>query len=67
MLRCMREPAGEIRRYQPRDREAVRAICREARRFFERLGFHPMGRSPAFKPPASLWRPEWKVVYGRVV
>ncbi|MFL6197202.1 MAG: GNAT family N-acetyltransferase [Thermoanaerobaculia bacterium] len=49
----------------------VRAVVYEsngkARRFFERLGFHPLGRSLAFKPTSSLWRPEWKVVYGRVV
>jgi GNAT superfamily N-acetyltransferase len=32
-------------------------------RFFERLGFLPLERRPAFKPPAD--GREWKTVYGR--
>jgi GNAT superfamily N-acetyltransferase len=38
---------------------------RQARRFFERLGFHPLGRKPAFKPPLRGEGREWKIVYGR--
>jgi ribosomal protein S18 acetylase RimI-like enzyme len=37
------------------------------RRFFERLGFHPLRREPAFKPPAAGGGREWKIVYGRRV
>ncbi|HEV2855078.1 MAG TPA: GNAT family N-acetyltransferase [Thermoanaerobaculia bacterium] len=47
----------------------VRAVVYEsndgARRFFERLGFRPLSRSPAFKPPPKTGGREWKVVYGR--
>jgi ribosomal protein S18 acetylase RimI-like enzyme len=37
------------------------------RRFFERLGFHPLRREPAFKPPPAGGGREWKIVYGRRV
>lgn len=37
------------------------------RRFFERLGFRPLRRQPAFKPPAAGGGREWKIVYGRRV
>jgi ribosomal protein S18 acetylase RimI-like enzyme len=47
----------------------VRAVVYEtnhpARRFFERLGFEPLGRQPAFKPPPAEGDREWKVVYGK--
>ena len=47
----------------------VRAVVYEtnapARRFFERLGFRPLGRQPAFKPPPPDGGREWKIVYGR--
>jgi len=49
----------------------VRAMVYEtnqpARRFFERLGFRPLGRQPAFKPPPEDGGREWKIVYGREV
>jgi len=49
----------------------VRAVVYEtnasARRFFERLGFHSLGRQPAFKPPPPDGGREWKVVYGRTL
>ena len=37
------------------------------RRFFERLGFRPLRREPAFKPPAAGGGREWKIIYGRRV
>ena len=37
------------------------------RRFFERLGFQPLRREPAFKPPPAGGGREWKIVYGRRV
>ena len=47
----------------------VRAVVYEsngpARRFFERQGFEPLGRQPAFKPPPEDGNREWKVVYGK--
>jgi GNAT superfamily N-acetyltransferase len=47
----------------------VRAVVYEtnhpARRFFERLGFRPLGRQPAFKPPPEAGEREWKIVYGK--
>ena len=47
----------------------VRAVVYEtnqpARRFFERLGFRPLGRQPAFKPPPEDGDREWKIVYGK--
>jgi GNAT superfamily N-acetyltransferase len=47
----------------------VRAVVYEsnqpARRFFERLGFHPLDRRPAFKPPPREGGREWKIVYGK--
>ena len=47
----------------------VRAVVYEtngpARRFFERLGFEPLGRQPAFKPPPEEGGREWKIVYGK--
>jgi len=38
-----------------------------ARRFFEHLGFQPLGRRPAFRPPPADGRTEWKIVYGRKI
>lgn len=38
-----------------------------ARRFFERMGFRPLSRSPAFKPPPKTGGREWKIVYGRKI
>jgi ribosomal protein S18 acetylase RimI-like enzyme len=47
----------------------VRAVVYETnepgRRFFERLGFRPLSRRPAFKPPPPDGGREWKVVYGK--
>jgi len=47
----------------------VRAVVyesnRPARRFFERLGFHALGRRPAFRPRPRGEDREWKIVYGR--
>lgn len=47
----------------------VRAVVYEtngpARRFFERLGFRPLVRQPAFKPPPEDGGREWKIVYGK--
>jgi ribosomal protein S18 acetylase RimI-like enzyme len=34
------------------------------RRFFERLGFRPLRRQLAFKPPPAGGGREWKIVYG---
>jgi RimJ/RimL family protein N-acetyltransferase len=49
----------------------VRAVVyetnRPARRFFERLGFRPLGRGPAFKPPPEDGSREWKIVYGKTL
>jgi RimJ/RimL family protein N-acetyltransferase len=38
-----------------------------ARKFFEHLGFRPLGRRPAFRPPPADGRTEWKIVYGRKI
>jgi len=38
-----------------------------ARHFFEHLGFHSLGRRPAFRPPPADGRMEWKIVYGRKI
>jgi GNAT superfamily N-acetyltransferase len=38
-----------------------------ARHFFEHLGFRPLGRRPAFRPPPADGRTEWKIVYGRKI
>jgi ribosomal protein S18 acetylase RimI-like enzyme len=52
-----------------RSLSGVRAVVYEAnqpaRRFFERLGFEPLGRQPAFKPPPERGGREWKIVYGK--
>ncbi len=52
-----------------RELSGVRAVVYEtnhkARRFFERLGFRPIGRRPAFKPPPEEGGREWKIVYGK--
>lgn len=52
-----------------RNLTGVRAVVYEtnqpARRFFERLGFRPLGRQPAFKPPPEDGGREWKIVYGK--
>ena len=57
---------AEARRHRlPGVRAVVYETNQEARRFFERLGFHPLGRQPAFKPPAEDGRREWKLVYGK--
>ncbi len=49
----------------------VRAVVYEtnqpARRFFERLGFRPLVRQPAFKPPPEDGGREWKIVYGKEI
>jgi ribosomal protein S18 acetylase RimI-like enzyme len=49
----------------------VRAVIYETnhpgRRFFERLGFRPLGRQPAFKPPPEDGGREWKIVYGKEI
>jgi ribosomal protein S18 acetylase RimI-like enzyme len=49
----------------------VKAVVYEsnagARRFFERMGFRLLSRSPAFKPPPKTGGREWKIVYGRKV
>jgi RimJ/RimL family protein N-acetyltransferase len=37
-----------------------------ARRFFESLGFRPLGRRPAFRPPGPNGL-DWKIVYGKVI
>jgi ribosomal protein S18 acetylase RimI-like enzyme len=58
----------EARRHQL---SGVRAVVYEtnqpARRFFERLGFRPLGRRPAFKPPPEEGGREWKIVYGKEI
>jgi GNAT superfamily N-acetyltransferase len=38
-----------------------------ARNFFEHLGFRPLGRRPAFRPPPADGRTDWKIVYGRKI
>lgn len=38
-----------------------------ARSFFEHLGFRPLGRRPAFRPPPADGHTEWKIVYGRKI
>lgn len=52
-----------------RNLPGVRAVVYEtndpARRFFERHGFEPLGRLPAFKPPPEEGGREWKIVYGK--
>ncbi len=54
-----------------RELPGVRAVVYEtnqpARRFFERLGFRPLGRQPAFKPPPEDGGREWKIVYGKEI
>lgn len=56
---------------EARDRQlpGVRAVVYDsnhgARRFFERLGFYPVDRHPAFKPPPADGNREWKIVYGK--
>jgi ribosomal protein S18 acetylase RimI-like enzyme len=54
-----------------RELSGVRAVVYEtnhpARRFFERLGFRPLGRQPAFKPPPEDGGREWKIVYGKEI
>jgi ribosomal protein S18 acetylase RimI-like enzyme len=49
----------------PGVRAVVYEANRPARRFFERLGFRPLGRQPAFKPPPESGEREWKIVYGK--
>jgi len=49
----------------PGVRATVYEANRPARRFFERLGFQPLGRQPAFRPPLRGDAREWKIVYGR--
>jgi ribosomal protein S18 acetylase RimI-like enzyme len=60
-----------LREARERGLPGVRAVVYEtnvpARRFFERLGFQPLGRQPAFKPPPPDGGREWKVVYGRAL
>jgi ribosomal protein S18 acetylase RimI-like enzyme len=57
------EEAG--RRRLPGVRAVVYESNQPARRFFERLGFQPLDRKPAFKPPPREGGREWKIVYGR--
>jgi len=49
----------------PGVRATVYETNQPARRFFERLGFRPLGRKPAFRPPLSGDGRGWKIVYGR--
>ncbi|HEY0553985.1 MAG TPA: GNAT family N-acetyltransferase [Thermoanaerobaculia bacterium] len=64
--RLMEHFLAEARR---RRLPGVRAVVYEsngpARRFFERQGFEPLGRLPAFKPPPEDGNREWKIVYGK--
>jgi ribosomal protein S18 acetylase RimI-like enzyme len=53
------------RRRLPGVRAVVYETNQPARRFFERLGFRPLGRQPAFKPPPEDGGREWKIVYGK--
>jgi GNAT superfamily N-acetyltransferase len=55
------------RRRLPGVRAVVYETNQPARRFFERLGFRPLGRRPAFKPPPEEGGREWKIVYGREI
>jgi GNAT superfamily N-acetyltransferase len=55
------------RRRLPGVRAVVYETNQPARRFFERLGFRPLGRRPAFKPPPEEGAREWKIVYGREI
>jgi ribosomal protein S18 acetylase RimI-like enzyme len=55
------------RRRLPGVRAVVYETNHPARRFFERLGFRPLGRRPAFKPPPEDGGREWKIVYGREI
>ncbi|HEV8582466.1 MAG TPA: GNAT family N-acetyltransferase [Thermoanaerobaculia bacterium] len=57
---------GEARAHGlPGARAVVYESNQPARRFFERLGFHPLARRPAFKPPPREGGREWKIVYGK--
>ena len=53
------------RRELPGVRAVVYETNHKARGFFERLGFRPLGRRPAFKPPPEEGGREWKIVYGK--
>ena len=53
------------RREMPGVRATVYEDNEPARLFFEHLGFRPLGRRPAFRPPPAKGRSEWKIVYGR--
>ncbi|HET9211896.1 MAG TPA: GNAT family N-acetyltransferase [Thermoanaerobaculia bacterium] len=55
------------RRKLPGVKAVVYETNQPARRFFERLGFRPLGRRPAFKPPPADGGREWKIVYGREI
>jgi ribosomal protein S18 acetylase RimI-like enzyme len=55
------------RRGLPGVRAVVYESNRPARHFFERLGFHPVDRQPAFKPPPKEGGREWKIVYGKKI
>jgi ribosomal protein S18 acetylase RimI-like enzyme len=49
----------------PGVRAVVYGTNEPGRRFFERLGFRPLSREPAFKPPPPDGRREWKIIYGK--
>jgi ribosomal protein S18 acetylase RimI-like enzyme len=55
------------RRGVPGVHATVYAENERARHFFEHLGFQPLGRRPAFRPPPKDGRTEWKIVYGRKI
>jgi ribosomal protein S18 acetylase RimI-like enzyme len=62
--RCLAEAR---RRGLPGVRAVVYATNPAGRRFFERLGFRPLARQPAFRTPAADGRREWKIVYGKAL
>lgn len=55
------------RREMPGVRATVYEDNEPARRFFEHLGFRPLGRRPGFRPPPAEGRTQWKIVYGRKI
>ena len=64
--RLMESFLAEARRRRlPGVRGVVYETNGPARRFFERQGFKPLGRRPAFQPPPADGGREWKIVYGK--
>src|SRR5436305_5123860 len=57
--------AEAARRGLPGVRATVLADNAGGRRFFERLGFRPLARLPAFRPPAIRGMLDTKIVYGK--